>query len=231
MIKHDFQLVNYDTDSVTICNKDCSPFSEEQKIGLIIELNSLFDENIVWEDDGSYETIVVIRAKNYILQQNGKIKTKGSGLLASTKSSALKEFINKVVEIMVIIEDKDEMYNSLQSTYSKYVDEILNIQDIKRWSARKTLSSTMQESERLNETKVMDALKGSTYVEGDRMYMFYLPDDSLCLAENFKGEYNKARLLKNLYDTISIFDTVLPVKTLFPNYSLKRNQKLLEQNV
>lgn len=227
MNKHNFELVNYDTDSITICNKDHSFFSEEQKVNLIIELNSLFDENIIWEDDGYYETIVVIRAKNYILQQDGKIKIKGSGLKGSTKSPGVQEFTHRVIDSIVEITDKDLMYESLKSIYNEYVNEILDVKDIKRFASRKTLSSTMQASERLNETRVIDALKGSNYTEGDRMYMFYLPNDSLCLAENFKGDYNKARLLKNLFDTISIFDTILPVKELFLNYSLKKNQKLL----
>ena len=93
-----------------------------------------------------------------------------------------------------------------------------------------TKSSTKIKSDRANETKVIDAIKGSEYSEGDRFFVFYLPDDSLCLCENFNGEYNKVRLLKNLYDTITIFDTVLPVKELFLNYSLKRNLKILLDN-
>lgn len=119
----------------------------------------------------------------------------------------------------------------LQDLYTKYVKEILTIEtkeQILAFSSRKTLSSTMIASTRANETKVIDAIKGSNYVEGDRFYTFFLEDDSLCLAENFKGEYNKTRLLASLHDTITVFDSVLPVKELFPNYALKRNQKLLE---
>ena len=229
MIKHDFDLVNYDTDSITICNKDGSAFSEQHKIELIQELNSLFDDNIVWEDDGYYETIVVVRAKNYILLHNGSIKVKGSGLKGSTRPQRIKNFMSEVIETIVQIENKQEMHEQLKFIYNKYVQEIMDIQDIKPWSARKTISSTMMESQRTNETKVIDAIKGSNYVEGDRCFVYYRNDDSLCLAENFDGQYNRTRLLKNLYDTISIFDTVLPVKELFINYSLKKNYKLLEQ--
>lgn len=126
---------------------------------------------------------------------------------------------------------EENKIKELQELYQKYITKIMNIEtveDIKEFSARKTLSSTMLESERTNETKVIDALKGSNYTEGDRFYVYYKPDDSLSLAENFDGEYNRVRLFRNLFDTISVLDTVLPVKELFPNYALKKNQKLLE---
>jgi len=228
MNNRDFLLVNYDTDSITICNKDLSPFSDLEKDTLIEELNSLFDENIKWEDDGYYETIVVIAAKNYILKENGKIKIKGSSLKAPTKSPALKEFIDTVIGIMVNIENKEDMLIELQSNYIKYVKEVSSITDIKRWASRKTLSSTMVASTRLNETKVMDALKGSDYTEGSRFYTYFKEDDTLGLVENFNGIYNKTRLYKALHDTISVFDSILDVKKCFLNYALVRNQKLLD---
>ena len=146
----------------------------------------------------------------------------------STKSEALKEFTKKVIE--TIAYHPNEVEAKLKELYSQYVAEIMNVQNIKRWSARKTLSSTMLESDRTNELRVLEALKGSDYREGDRFYTFFRSDDTQCLAENFDGDYNKPRLLKNLFDTISIFDTVIPVKEWFINYSLKRNYKLLDNS-
>ena len=218
-----FAVPKGDTDSITIYNNGES-FENAEISDLIEEVNSILPEYINFELDAIYDVIVVFKAKNYAYREGDKISTKGSALKASTKCPALKEYIKTSIDDLLYLKPYEEM----QRTYSQYISEIVNIKDIKRWAARKTFSSTMVESERANETKAMDALSGSNYVEGDRFYTFYLPDDSLCLAENFKGEYNKTRLLKNLYDTISIFDTVLPVKELFPNYSLKRNQKLLE---
>jgi len=104
----------------------------------------------------------------------------------------------------------------------------MNITNIKRWSSRKTLSETMLKSTRKNETKVIDAIKGSDYREGDRFFVFPRADDTLCLCENFAGEYDKVHMLQNIWDTISIFDTILPVKELFLNYSLKKNYKILD---
>ena len=123
----------------------------------------------------------------------------------------------------------EKQAEQLKVLYETYVQQIMTIEDIKPWCTRKTLSSTMLESERANETKVIEALKGSDYREGDRFFCYYKADDSIGLAENFNGDHNRQRLLKNLYNTAEIFDTVLPIKTLFTNYSLKKNYKLLDK--
>ena len=226
---YNFILGPVDTDSISICKPDMSPFSTEEQQALIDEINAMMPKQIQYAHDGYFKRCVAIRAKNYILYDGKKIKVKGSGLKGSVKSEALKEFTNRVIENLAKIENKEEMYESLQSIYMKYVHEIMNVTDISRFAARKTITNKVFESERLNETKVVDALIGSSYVEGDRIRVFYLSNDNLCLVENFTGDYNKPRLLKNLFDTISIFDTVLPVKELFTNYALIKNFKKLEQ--
>lgn len=227
---HNYILGPVDTDSVSICKHDMSPFTKEERDELLLEINSKFPDLIKYADDGYFPRCIALKAKNYILFDGEKIKVKGSSLKAAQKSQALKDFTNDIIKIMVYTENVVDINTKLQELYMKYVHEIMNVRDIRRWSARKTLSSTMQESERANETKVIKALEGSNYREGDRFYIYYLPDDSVSLAENFNGTYNKVRLLKNLWDTISIFDTVVPVKELFTNYSLKTKYKLLDNS-
>jgi DNA polymerase, archaea type len=219
-----FTVPKGDTDSVTIY-KNGEKFEKDEINALLNEVNSILPPYIKFELDAVYDVITVFKAKNYAYREGDKITTKGSGIKASTKSPAMKEYINLVIDDLLYLKSMEEM----QAHYKMYAKEIMDVKDIKRFSARKTLSSTMIESERTNETKVIDALKGSNYTEGDRMWVFYLSDDSLCLAENFSGDYNKTRLLKNLYDSVSIFNTILDTKNLFLNYSLKRNQKYLEE--
>jgi DNA polymerase elongation subunit (family B) len=226
---HNFKLTVVDTDSIAFTLADGSFITPEHRQALLDEINSKFPELIKYADDGYFPRCIALKAKNYILFDGTKIKVKGSSLKATTKSQALKDFTNDVIKTMVYTENVDEIPAKLQVVYAQYVEEAMNVKEIKRWSARKTLSSTMQESERTNETKVIAALEGSDYREGDRMWLFYKPDDSLCLAERFEGEYNRVRLLKNIWDTIQIFSTVLPTKQLFINYSLKKNYKTLEE--
>jgi len=231
MKTHNFRLGPVDTDSISICKQDGSPFSEEEQYALITEINSFMPKLIQYAHDGYFSKCVALKAKNYVLYDGKKIKVKGSALKAKVKSPALQELIKKTIETICYTDTKEETYEALKALYNTYVKEAATIttpEQIRRWSTRKTFSSTMKESTRTNETKAMDVLKDSKYVEGDRFHVYYLPDDSLSLAENFSGEYNKPRLYKNIYDTISVFDTVLPVKELFLNYALKKNLPLVE---
>lgn len=225
--QHDFIIAPSDTDSISFCKQNMSEFSAEEIKTLLAEINEQSPEKILWEDDGYYKTIVALKAKNYVLYDGKKIKIKGSALKASTKCEALKEFLKKMIDIMVYTDQIPDMTGQLQSTYDKYVQEAMQVTEIKRWSSRKTLSSTMQESERANETKVIAALEGSNYREGDRFYTYFKEDNSLSLAENFDGNYNKSHILKSIYNTVEVFDNILPVKEMFPNHSLKKNYKLL----
>lgn len=224
-----FDVIKGDTDSLTIY-KNGEEFSKEEIDRIIEEINSIHPEHINFDLDAVYDAIVVFKAKNYAYREGKKISTRGSAIKASTKSPALKEYINEIVNYLLYFKTEEDQVD----LYKKYCREVLNIrtpEQIRRWSVRKTLSATMMSSQRPNETKVMDALKGSGYVEGDRFHVFYKPDETISLAENFDGIYCQDHLLKNVFDTVKIFDTVLPVKELFPNYTLKKNKKLLEELV
>ena len=229
MMKYNFILGPVDTDSVSICKPDMSPFTEEEQEALINEINSIMPEKIKYAHDGYFKICVAIRAKNYILYDGKKITVKGSSLKASAKCHALKEMINEIIDLLCFEENEQVRNQKLVDLYNKYCKEVKNVTDISRWSARRTISAKTLESTRSNETKIKDAIAGTNYVEGDRIRVFYKPDDSLCLVENFNGEYNKTRLLENIYDTTCVFETVLPVKELFVKYALKKNQKLLEE--
>jgi DNA polymerase, archaea type len=214
--KH-FKLVNADTDSISFCTPDSSVLSEDAQLGLLKELNSLYPIKIHFEHDGFYKKVIVVKAKNYIMWDGKKLKYKGSAIKASTKEPALKEFIQKIID--AILNDS----NHYTEIYDGYVKEIQNVKDIKRWVSRKTLTSTVFKSKRTNETKVVDAIKGTEYVEGDRAYFYFKEDGTLSLEEHFRNDYSKKHLLGKLFKTSLVFKPILPVKELFPNYSLKRH--------
>lgn len=224
-INKGFKIVNADTDSISFCKSDMSELNEDEFKGYLDEVNAMYPPRIKWEHDGIFKRIIVLRAKNYILYDGKKIKTKGSGTKATTKTLALREFIERCIDSLVY--DKGQF----DSMYKEYVNEIMEVKDIGRWSARKTISDKVMTSERTNESKVRDAIEDTEYVEGDRVRMFYLPDGSMELQENFNGVYDRKRLLKNLYDTSKLFETVLlNHKELFINYSLVKNYKPMIQS-
>jgi hypothetical protein len=219
---HDFQLVNCDTDSIMINKGDSSFFTKEERIALLNEINSLFPDMIRWEDDGYFQKVIVLRAKNYIMKlEDGQIKYKGSAVKATTKEPRLQQFIKDVIDSML------EGRNDYIEIYNKYVKEIINVTDIKPWASKKTITSNVLNGTRTNETNVKEAIEGTDYAEGDKIYAFYDDQDKLTLVENFKGLYNKSRLFKKLYNTSELFENVLSEGT-FINYSLVRSRKLLE---
>jgi DNA polymerase elongation subunit (family B) len=221
---YNFTFVCCDTDSCTFCKPDQTPFSEEEQERLLNEINDLFPEKIAWEPEGPYDKIIIFKAKNYVLYEKGKIKLKGSALKSSKLEPALKDLQQEIIEAIIY-----ERNNFLE-IYHKYIKEAMNIKDIRRWCGKKTVTDKIETSERANETKVKDALVGSNYREGDKIYTFYLPDGSLCLAENFTGVYDKLKMCERVYKSIQVFDSVIDIDSMI-NYKLKKNQKALDELV
>lgn len=219
-----FIVPNCDTDSISFCKEDFSEIKEEERIALLKEVNELFPSKIIWEDDGYFKTVIVIKTKNYILYDGKKIKTKGSALKATTKEKALQEFIQNFVQGIL---DQNE---DLVGIYNKYASEIMDIKDITRWTTRKTITDKVINGSRENEKKVLRALENVEYEQGDRVYLFYTSNEELCLEENFKGDYHTDRLLQKLFDTIKTFSDIINLED-FPNYKLKKNKDLLTKLV
>lgn len=218
---NNFQIANCDTDSISFCKPDGSFIPIEERKGFVKEINDISPEFMLWADDGYYKKVIILKAKNYVLQkEDGKITYKGSSIKDQKKEPALKQFMKDIFNEIL-----NDSFNYV-AVYERYVHDILNLTDITPWCTKKTLTSKVLEGTRTNETKVMDAIQGTEYVEGDKLYVFYLEDNSLCLKENFKGLYNKKRLLKRLYDTIEIFENVIDI-SVFKNYSLVNNMKEL----
>lgn len=217
-----FKLVNADTDSISICAANSRPLDMEDRIYWLLKLNALFSEQIRFEDDGYFLTVIVLAAKNYILWDGKKIKTKGSSLKDAKSEKGLREFLDTVIKSMI------EDTNHYSDIYHRYVKEILDIKDISRWSSKKTISSKVLSSPRANESKIRDAIVGSDYREGDKVFCYFKSDKSLGLAEKFDGDYDKNAMLKKLFKKSLTFQTVID-KSTFPDYSLKKNKKILEE--
>jgi len=218
-MNHQFQISNCDTDSISFCKSDGTYFSLEERKQLVKEINDISPEFMKWADDGYYKKVIILAAKNYILQkEDGKITYKGSSLKDQKKEIALKEFLYEIIDAML-----NEKYNYIE-IYNKYVKEILNLKDIKRWSSKRTISEKTFSSPRSNETKVKDAINGTEYKEGDRIWVYFDTNKNLKLIENYNNDHDVPTLLKKLFTVSKIFDMIIPKGTFF-NYSLK-NKKI-----
>lgn len=224
--QYDFFVVNADTDSISICFEDMGEIIESDRQRILDEINALFPERIKWEDDGYYPSVLVLKAKNYVLFDGVKKKIKGSALKATNKELALKEFIKKAVDNLLV-----DNIDGVKEEYDNLAVEIHNLKDINRWVSKKTITEAVLNPERTNEQKVNDIIDEDEVQMGDKIYVYFKDDEtnSLGLAEKWQNDHSKSHLTNKLFKTIKIFENVLNL-THFPNYSLKRKSKqLLEE--
>lgn len=214
-----FKLVNVDTDSFSY--SPGKKLTDEEYQEHLDEVNSLFEDGIVWEDDGYYKKVLVVKTKNYVLDDGKKLKIKGSGLVGTMKEVALQEFIKDIINLL-LKNKRDHIF----SVYNQYANEIKDIQDISRWSMRKTITASILNPERKQEEKVLEAISNISYQEGDKVNLFSIDEDNLGLVEDFNGDYDKDTYFNKLHDTLSVFETVID-PTIFPNYKTGRNKALI----
>lgn len=229
---HNFILGPCDTDSISFSKEDQSPFTPEEQKSILDEINSIMPEFIQYSHDGYFARVIVLMAKNYVLydptaKKGKEVTYKGSAIKAKGKAPALQAMIKQFIDVLLFTPD-DKHHEELLKIYNSLAKEIDNITDMKRWCSRKTISATTLSSERANETKIVDAIAGTDYVEGDRIYTYFKEDKTLGLLEHFDGKYDKVKLFKDLYTTTETFGAILPIKTLFMNYSLVKNQKKIK---
>lgn len=224
MNNHSFKIVGGDTDSIMFVKPDMSSFSEEEQESLIKEINTLLPTEINFANDGIFKKVIYLKAKNYIMiDMKDKRKIKGSALKSATLEPKMKELLKEMTDSLV--EDHTNL-TRLQEIYMKYVHEVSCISDIKPWAKKMTLSATTYASARANETKVIDAIRGSEYVEGDKVYVYFKSDKSLSLVEKFDGDYDRSKFYEKIYKTARRFSTVID-DSIFLNYKIIKNQKVL----
>lgn len=245
-VQHNYNLSGLDTDAVSFYKPDMSPFTQEEQDSLIDEINSLLPDMIRYAHDGYYDSVVVLKAKNYVTQQGSKIKMKGSSIVDAKKEPALREFIKEVVNDLLATSGEN-----VPSIYKKYAKEAYDIQDISRWATKKSITKAVLTSERANETKVKDALGNDAFQEGDKVYLYsaidgmkqdsrkgelvFLKNGSPKMVENhilkkidrWSGDHDKLHYVERVYQTLKIFENVVDMNRTI-KYHLKSNIKLLE---
>ena len=215
--KNGWPLVNADTDSVSFV-----PNPQVSMRQCLEYINMLSPDGIVWEDDGIYEGVIVVKAKNYLLSQNGKLKYKGSALKATMKEKALARFLKETLALL--------LQNDIAGAEKLYLDNVESIkylQDISDWTSKKTVTEAVLKPKRTTEQRILDAIGDKPVQEGDKIRVFFKSADEVALEENFDGTYDADRMYEKLFKTVKVLEPVLDI-TKFPNYKLKRNKKLLE---
>lgn len=252
-IEHNFKMTNCDTDSISFSKQDGSPFSNEEQESLISEINELMEKHIVYEHDGYYDKVIILKAKNYILRDNDtqKVSLKGSSIRDQKKEPALRE----MMEVMF-----DDLLNNngsnIKEIYEKYIVEANNIKDISRWCVKKSVTKSVLNPTRSTEQKVLDALKGIEIREGDKVWLYNALDgkipqvlkvtgEAYCplvknrypkmidnrilkVIDSWDGDEEVLHYTKRVHSTLDILKNVLDME-LFVKYHNKGNISLLQE--
>lgn len=219
-----WEIVNADTDSFSFTTgKKLNKYAFKV---VLDELNSLYPEEIEWENDGQYDKFLVVKAKNYVSVKGDEIKIMGNSLKATMKEPALKNFIKDIINNLL----EEKGLEDALSIYCDYARDICSIGDrnsMAMWSSKKTVTKAVLENSRTNEARVREAIKGKNYSEGDKIFVFFESPEVVRLIEDFGGIYDKDKLFGKLHSTIKTFANVIDV-TSFPNFKLKREKQNLE---
>lgn len=252
---YNFIIGPSDTDSISFCKADMSPFTDEEQKFLLDEINELSPEFMEWEGDGYYKSCIALRAKNYVLYDGQKKLTKGSAFKTSTKEIALKEFMQELVDEML----NNNNIQTLINIYHKYIKEALNVQDIHRWSSKKTITESIlncqssPEESRKNEMDIWNTVKNESDIqEGNKFYIYpvilgrYIESNRISkktgkplkdkvteitgykLDKYWTNDHNVDKLIERVYATLKIFELVLDL-TQFMNYTSAKNKSFLEE--
>ncbi len=246
MPKHNWKLVNIDTDSLSFAKQDDSEWTDAEQEMIFEQINQIMYSP--WEDDGLFDRFVVLKAKNYAMRELGKdkIKIKGSSLIDAKKEPALREMMKKLVTNFI---NKDLDYVSV---YHQYLREALDITDISRWAVKKSITEKLIEGNDTAKKKVLAALGDRPYQVGDKVYLYNCIDGMIQkiekgepkflksgepkmienkivrLSENFDGDYDKIHYVKRVFKTMEIFKNIIDMDQIL-NYSLKKNIPKLEE--
>lgn len=233
MPKHDWVLVNIDTDALSFAKKDGSAWTEDEYDMIFKEINEIMYSE--WEDDGMFDKFLVVKAKNYVMQEKGadKYKFKGSSITDSKKEPALTEQLKTMIDDIMTNGSK-----GINNIYNNYIKEVCNIDNIDRWSVKKNVTASVLNPERSNEQKVLDAIGDKIVQEGDKIFVFsdvdgerqkikngepvFLksgkpsmePNRILRMSENFTGSYDLLHYLDRVYKTTEILETVLDMNKI-----------------
>lgn len=241
-----YTLVNVDTDSFSLTRG--SEVTQTEFTEFLKELNSIYPKSIEWANDGIYQKVIVLAAKNYVLVKNGKTTYKGSSLVDQKKEPALFEMLTKMLGALL-----DGESGALPTIYREYIKEAVHIEDIKRWCVKKTVSKSVLQSSVTATEKVKDAIdetieKGiiTKIQEGDKIWVyqavkgeiqevkkglptFYkdgrpkmIPNTILRDVRLWEQDQDVMHYVDRVYTTVDILSSVVNMDN-FTDYTLKKN--------
>lgn len=254
-----YNLVNVDTDSFSYTNNELPTKEEFDKE--LKDLNSLYPKLISWEKDGKdgiFDKIIVVKAKNYVLVRDGKIKYKGSSLTDQKKEPRLLKLLEEL--ITVLLTDEPNKEQKLISTYDQCCREVAYKFNVRDWVTKKTVTKSILNPKRANEQKPLNAINEAVEKkiidgcqEGDKIWLYLAIDgervkmekgepvvlkktgetkkilnDVYRFAELWNNDQHTKHYLTRIFDTATILENIVDVSK-FTKYYSPKSTELLEK--
>jgi DNA polymerase elongation subunit (family B) len=221
MERLDYQLCNIDTDALSFCKPNGAPFSREEYESVQSYLNKIMYCN--WEEDGTFDSFIVLKAKNYVMRTGNYIKFKGSSITDSKKEKRLTRLLKDCLESLS--HGRDEIVK----LYEDCVNDLIYNFKIEEWSTKKSITSAVLTNDRTNERVVREAFNGRTFTEGNKIFVYYA-QDKLKMSDDYDGTVNLKHYLGRIYDTMSIMENVIEMDLIKKYYTNKLMKGLLDDS-
>lgn len=214
------RIVNIDTDALLLTKADSAPWTDEEQARFIEALNAQFPDKIKFAHDGYYDAVIVLAGKNYVMKPHGKtkLKIKGSALKDQKKEPALREMIGEIID--AFIDGKRELVSNI---YEKYISEVMHLDDIKRWSQKKTVTQPILNCAGVEPRMVKDPITGKE----KKVYFKNGRPTSIRSNEVVLWDAIKDNELVSLGDKFHVFPAILGVTV---EQKTQKNGKIKEKS-
>ena len=235
----EFSIVNADTDSISFVKVDGKKFTPEETEDIVDEINEVCDEDfgefIRYEDDGLFDTFVVLKTKNYAMKKNKAYVKKGKSPY-SYKGSSIKD---KKAEPALIQYKKDILHLFLDKKQDHFIDlyrdtilRTLEIgtedEPIESWANKKTITKAVLQNDDKTGRDVREACKDIEIQLEDKIQIYKTNEDNLKLTKNYDNDHNAMHYISRVYACTDIFKNIIDMN-LIPKYSNAGNKELLKK--
>ena len=191
---HGARVIEIDTDGVYFQPPDAVR-GEAKELAFVETIGQTLPPGIRLAHDGSYEAMLSLKMKNYVLVEHGGHKTfKGSSLRSRADERFGRHFLTQAVNLL--LDGKDE---ALSHLYKDLLAQIENSQlPVSEFAKRERVTDKLLSSDLRR--RAADAIRGAGIKQGEFASLYQKKDKTLGLADSYAhdedADYYAAKLYK-----------------------------------
>jgi DNA polymerase elongation subunit (family B) len=187
------RVVEIDTDGVYFRPPD-NVRSEDDELAYIEQIGRALPDGIRLAHDGHYKSMLSLKIKNYVLEEESGHKIfKGSSLRSRADEPYGRRFLTEAVGLLLAGEE-DELAGLYQRTLMRIDEGMMPIDDLAR---RERVTAKMLSSEQRK--RAAEAIKSAGIKEGDIVLLYERADRSIGLKEEYAGDEDRDYYANKLY--------------------------------